>query len=395
MNEIFSSHFTANEERRNKLWQDCFFVFDTNVLTSVYKRSDGARDALYKIIGSLGDRLWIPYQVIFELLDNRAGIAHTQSGLYVDAIKSLRSVLVDFESSTSHPFLSEDLYGEFSAVSEKVIAELEKKRDYHSARITDDDVKQAFSKMFTGKVGAPFTDEQVKAIIKEGEVRYANKIPPGFEDINKHKGSVVFSDVCKRYGDLIIWKQIIEKAKALDKPVIFVTGEQKDDWWDRCGGKTIGPLPKLIDEFSTEVGQDFFIFSHYQFLELANKYLEQTTSLDVIKEVREAAISDEEGLGGVEALNHTSRLKIERLKRQMKDYKLVLESVTAANPIAGFGFDDEDPVYSPIDRESRRIGLNSRFSKDERIMDTERRIGELIELIDAEEHLMSWRVKGE
>ena len=57
MKDVFSSHFADDAERREKLWQNCFFVFDTNVLTSVYKRSDDARDALYKVIQSLGDRL--------------------------------------------------------------------------------------------------------------------------------------------------------------------------------------------------------------------------------------------------------------------------------------------------------------------------------------------------
>ncbi|GFM88876.1 hypothetical protein PSCICO_42750 [Pseudomonas cichorii] len=292
MKNVFASYFAADEGRRDRLWQDCFFVFDTNVLTSVYKRSDDARDALYKIIESLGERLWIPYQVAFELLENRASIAHTQSGFYADAIENLKSVLDGFDSANRHPFLPGELHKEFVSVSERVIYELEVKRDFHDSRLTNDDVKSAFADMLNNKVGARYSEEQLKAIVKEGEIRYANKIPPGFEDVNKHKGSQVFGDICKRYGDLIIWKQVIEKAKVLNKPVIMVTGEQKDDWWDRHGGKTIGPLPKLIEEFVEEVGQDFYLYSHHQFLDLANKHLKQNTSSEVIEEVREAAITD-------------------------------------------------------------------------------------------------------
>lgn len=292
MKDIFFSHFSYDDNRRENLWRDCIFIFDTNVLTSVYKRSDDARDALYKIIQELGERLWIPFQVVHELLDNRASIAHTQAGLYSAAIESLQSVLEGFDSAIRHPFLPKDLHDEFVLVSSKVIAELESKRDFHDGRITNDDVKSSLAEMLVGKVGSPYTDEQLRNIIKEGEARYANKIPPGFEDINKHKGSSIFSDVCKRYGDLIIWKQVIEHAKALSKPVIFVTGEQKDDWWNRHGGKTIGPLPALINEFYSEVGQDFYLYSHHQFLDLANKYLKQTTSPEVIDEVRDAAIDE-------------------------------------------------------------------------------------------------------
>lgn len=292
MKDVFSSHFADDAERRENLWKNCFFVFDTNVLTSVYKRSDDARDALYKVIGSLGDRLWIPYQVVHELLDNRASIAHTQAGLYSAAIENLTAVLDSFDSTTKHPFLPEALHKEFVDVSRKVIGELESKRDFHDSRLNTDDVKAALAEMLKGKVGARYSEEKLRGIISEGEKRYANRIPPGFEDINKHKGSTVFSDVCKRYGDLIIWKQVIEKAKKEGKPVIFVTGEQKDDWWDRHGGKTIGPLPRLIEEFAEEAGQDFFLYSHHHFLDLANTYLAQNTSSEVIEEVREAALNE-------------------------------------------------------------------------------------------------------
>lgn len=293
MKDVFSSHFADDVDRREKLWKNCFFVFDTNVLTSVYKRSDDARDALYKVIKSLGDRLWIPYQVVHELLDNRATIVHAQAGLYSGAIDSLTAVLESFNSTTKHPFLPESLHNEFVAVSNKVLDELASKRDFHDLRLTNDDVKADLAGMLAGKIGRRYSDEELKAITIEGEKRYANRIPPGFEDINKHKGSTVFSDVCKRYGDLIIWKQVIEKAKELNRPVIFVTGEQKDDWWNRQGGKTIGPLPRLIEEFDDETDQDFFLYSHHQFLDLANVYLKQNTSTEVIEEVRDAALNEE------------------------------------------------------------------------------------------------------
>lgn len=292
MKDIFSSHFATDEERRKNIWKECFFVFDTNVLTAVYKRSDHARDALYQIVRSLGDRLWIPYQVGYEFLDNRAKITHDQSRIYAAAIDELKAFLDSLEVATRHPFLSEKLHNEFLDVSKKVIDELEGKRAFHESRLTTDDVKHEFASLLAGKVGRKYDEAQLRQIVKEGDVRYSNQIPPGFQDINKHKGSSVFGDICKRYGDLIIWKQVIEKAKDLGKPVIMVTGEQKEDWWEKCAGKIIGPLPQLIEEFNSEVGKDFYLYSYHSFLSLANEYLEQTTSAEVIEEVREAAIDE-------------------------------------------------------------------------------------------------------
>jgi len=34
-----------------------------------------------------------------------------------------------------------------------------------------------------------------------------------------------------KFGDLIIWKEMIEKAKAEKRPIIFVTDDGKSDWW--------------------------------------------------------------------------------------------------------------------------------------------------------------------
>ncbi|WP_236238603.1 PIN-like domain-containing protein [Pseudomonas rhodesiae] len=290
MRSAFSSYFANVEERREQLWRECIFVFDTNVYTGVYKRSDDARDAFYKIVESLGQRLWAPYQVVYEYLDNRAKITHDQSKLYAGAIEDLKSMLGGYENSTKHPFLSSEVHAEFVSVSQKVLLELEDKRLFHEGRITKDDVRDRLLVLLDGKVGSKYSVEQLKNVIKEGEIRYANQDAPGFEDVGKYKGSVIFDHVCKRYGDLIIWKQILDQAKLLGKPVILVTEEQKDDWWEKMGGKTIGPLPELIEEFNEAVGQDFYLYSYHSFLQLANGYLNQDTSSAVIDEVRDTPV---------------------------------------------------------------------------------------------------------
>ena len=110
MRSTFPSHFANDPNRIKALWTDCLFVVDTNVLTGMYKYSDQTRDALYDVIESLGDRLWVPYQVMYEFLDNRAKIVHDQSKLYAATIAKLEGLQEDFESSTKHPFVSPPTY---------------------------------------------------------------------------------------------------------------------------------------------------------------------------------------------------------------------------------------------------------------------------------------------
>lgn len=289
MRSTFPSHFANDPNRIKALWADCLFVVDTNVLTGMYKYSDQTRDALYDVIESLGDRLWVPYQVMYEFLDNRAKIVHDQSKLYAATIAKLEGLQEDFESSTKHPFVSPPIYERFCQSSKEVLQELEAARSFHEGRITSDDVKDRLAFLLDGKVGKAYSKEVLADIVKEGEARYSQNTPPGFEDSNKHKGTTLLKEINKRYGDLIFWKQILDKAKELSVSVILVTGEKKEDWWSVCGGKTIGPLPELLDEFSEFTGKDFHIYATHNFLTLANEYLEQKTSPAAVEEIREAA----------------------------------------------------------------------------------------------------------
>lgn len=305
MKSLFPSHFANDQAKISKLWAECIFVFDTNVLTGLYKYSDETRDALYRVIESLGGRLWVPYQVMFEYLDNRAKIVHDQSKLYDSAISKLEDLKSEIDIPNRAPFVSEDVYEDFCRSTERVLGDLKSRRDLHVSRITDDDVKLRLSDLLDGKVGPAYSPEELSALIVDGERRYAQKIPPGFEDRDKHKGSLLVREINKRYGDLIFWKQVLDKAKGSSLSVILVTGERKEDWWSVCGGKTIGPLPELMDEFFTVTGKDFYIYTTHNFLHFANDYLHQDTSPAAVDEVRDTFVNEKE-LASREAVQQSS-----------------------------------------------------------------------------------------
>ncbi|MEN5305384.1 PIN domain-containing protein [Pseudomonas sp. TWI628] len=290
---MFANYFGFDDQAKQKLWDDCIFVFDTNVLTSLYKRSDEAREALLKIIETLGERVWIPHQVIYEFLRNRPSIVHEQSCMYAESTKKLSDFLAELESNTKHPFLDSQLHRNFVEVSCRVISALEDKAKYYEDRVVRDDVKERLADLLEGKVGDAYDENKLKELLKFGEGRYANHIPPGYEDAGKYKNSTVFEHVRARYGDLIVWRQLIDYAKAHSSSIILITGDQKDDWWLRVGGKTLSPRPELISEFKAEAGADFYMYSHSNFLSLANDYLHQRTSASVIKEIEDAALEVE------------------------------------------------------------------------------------------------------
>ena len=87
------------------------------------------------------------------------------------------------------------------------------------------------------------------------------------------------------YGDLIIWKQIIQYAKERSVGIVYVTHDQKEDWWNIVKGKTIGPRIELRREFTSETGQEFHMYSMNSFINTYNKMNEVPIDKSAIAEV--------------------------------------------------------------------------------------------------------------
>ena len=128
--------------------------------------------------------------------------------------------------------------------------------------------------------------EQFATIKKEGDDRYSKKIPPGYKDAKKDSGDL------DKFGDLIIWKEMMAKAKADKRPVIFISDDVKEDWWWIHKGRKLGPRPELVEEFKNESGQGFHIYEFSQFLRFAAiRYPEVK---EKVEQVEESLLADEE-----------------------------------------------------------------------------------------------------
>lgn len=75
------------------------------------------------------------------------------------------------------------------------------------------------------------------------------------------------------------------------KDVIFVTDDDKDDWWQTLKGKTIGLHPELINEITREGEVDrFYAYNTGSFLKYANEQLHTKVTEETIEEVNEVAL---------------------------------------------------------------------------------------------------------
>ncbi len=85
---------------------------------------------------------------------------------------------------------------------------------------------------------------------------------------------------------------MIDKATELNKGVVLVIDDKKEDWWEKFKGKTVGPRPELVKEFKDRANQTFHMYQADRFLELARENLGEQVSEEIVEEIREVRRRD-------------------------------------------------------------------------------------------------------
>lgn len=335
MKNLFPEHFKLSNEELKENWQSALFVFDANILLNLYRYSDSTRQEFLSILGEIRGRSWLPHRAVEEYLNNRLGVISQQEKAYDETIQKINDLKVGLENKRQHPFVSELIMGQVDSIFNDLAKELENNKQHHTSRIYDDQIKEEIAKIFDGNVGIPFSDEKLKEIISMGEIRYKQKIPPGYSDGAKKIDADIFLEKCKQYGDLIVWFQIIEKANEIRKNVILVTDDVKEDWWEKFKGKTLGPRVELIKEFKDATQQNFYMYQADRFLEFAKKNLGAQVSDSSLQEVRDT-IETQNSLAGSENFNKKTQKLVFNLSRLNENKALKLKRKIAFDEVNRF-----------------------------------------------------------
>jgi PIN like domain len=292
MRKNFPGYFQPNKDEINELWENCLFTVDANILLNLYRYSDHTRKEFIRILKSIEDRLWLPHQAAQEYFDNRLQVISQQEKAYEETSKAIEDLQGDLRNARQHPFISEKLMTQLTTVLGGVAKELTKNKKVHSARTSEDEIKDSIGNLFDGKVGQPYLEDQLAVICREGEERYAKKIPPGYKDDGKTDSSSSPQAQHRKFGDYIIWRQIIEKAAQEQKSIIFINDDKKEDWWLLFKGKTLGPRPELIKEFRDKSENRFHMYQADRFLKLAADHFKQVVKPEIFSEVRDLRMLD-------------------------------------------------------------------------------------------------------
>ncbi len=310
--KIIESYFSVDSQEA-ELWKNSVFVFDTSALLQFYYYSDNAKKNIFEtIFKTLKGRLWIPFHVGYEYLKNREStIKKSYSEKYdpleKENIKGIQTIiesiapkLDDFKNKTkstdTHPFIDasiiDDFKGEltkfknsFQEFESKSKKEFEDRKVEINSMLENDIVLSAIENYFEG--GEAYSFEKTMNIVASGEVRYRNNIPPGYKDSGDKEGT-------QKYGDLIIWQQIIDYAEKNKKSIIFVIDDVKEDWVHvikHDKEKRIDrPREELIKEIKDRANTDFWMYTFSQFLYKAKERLNAKIDTKVLEEVEQVNI---------------------------------------------------------------------------------------------------------
>ena len=289
------NEYELSLDKEMNLWKNSIFIFDTSALIDFYFYPKETRQEIFqKIFPKLKERLWIPNHVQYEFLKNRKGniekpIVNNYDPIRNEKLKSLNSakseilkiagqIKQDTLKPEKHPFLPQKKIDEFIDFTkelenkvkqfDKDINEEIKKQETDIKSLNENDtILKTFEQYL--KVGEEFSHSKIMEIVAEGNLRYEFKIPPGYEDKKEKIGTQIF-------GDLIIWKQILEYSKKENKSVIFVSNDLKIDWCykDKDSNNRISsPRHELIKEFKDNNQKEFWMYSQSQFVYIAKEFL--------------------------------------------------------------------------------------------------------------------------
>lgn len=267
------------------LIENASIVFDTSSLGKLYHLTDANKQSMLNILREhFKDRIWIPSWVWNEYGRNRKKfIAQPISDCYrkpkflesknhiylhllkehIDSLKSTDNFHPYFDAEYIEEMygLHQKLQGIVDAIrckTEQIYAQ--KHNEIRELTKAEDEVFNTISEF---RIAPELVYDKILDIVREGDVRYRHNIPPGYLDSGKTS--------IDKFGDLIIWKEIIEHSNDEKCDVVFICNDLKKDWYNDSTQSI--PREELIYEFSSLTGRTIAIITLETFISsLSNIY---------------------------------------------------------------------------------------------------------------------------
>jgi len=287
MKDRFSWYSPLTKSEVDEAWDAGILTVDANVLLDLYRYHEGTRDSLISSIEKLKCVKWISAQTAEEFFRNRKKSILSSQKTFKEAqdeIDKLKAKATEVTQALKSNRLvpssiSEDLSKGADCLILNATQAITEEIKKHPKFLDDDPILERLYGIFEESIGDDFSEADKRIHAKTAEERKNKKIPPGYMDKDK--------DGDRSYGDYFFWRQVLDHAKAQAKPVIIVTSEKKEDWWEIVSGQTIGPRYELLKEAYEVTGKKALIYQTDRFLSYALDRLGEKKNEKAVAEISE------------------------------------------------------------------------------------------------------------
>jgi hypothetical protein len=308
---------------------------DTNVLLNLYRFQAEAREDLFRALEGVRDRIWIPYQVGLEFHRRRLDVIAEQEAYFESTkrqlkklIDELRATVGDFptriglsQASTKEIL---DSIGGLSSVLSGEVTRAGSANEVRLKHFEADRVLERLEALFEERVGAPMSSAELHEARKEAQRRIDARIPPGYEDAGKADPT----------GDYLIFRQLMSEAKQRELPVVFVTDDEKPDWYRKQQGKPLGARPELREEMMAEAGVPLLFMTTEAFLRNVKEHLHFRVAPETLDQAKKLP----------EIVEEDQRSQLERavaMQLRNRNLERIREWLDSQAAAAGAGLSDE------------------------------------------------------
>jgi hypothetical protein len=268
------------------IWEKGVLTVDANVLLDLYRYNENTRKGLIVGLEQFRGRIWLSHQAASEFFKNRNKVIVSVSKSFEDAAKEISKLRSNLESTIEqlkgNRIVPGNVTEELQTSVGENISNAEKAINIANSKYPDylknDPILDKLLNLFDGSVGDNFPEDKLKNMTEEAQRRIDGKIPPGYLDDGKEGD--------RRYGDFFLWCQILDYAKQKEMPLILVTSERKDDWWETPSGKTVSPRNELLREAMEYTNQRILIYRTERFLQYSAEKSGKKVDKEAVEEIR-------------------------------------------------------------------------------------------------------------
>lgn len=286
MKNQFAWYFASSPEAASEAWNTGYLSIDANVLLDLYRYHPSTRDELLNALETFKGRIWLSRQAADEFFRNRKRVIASAEATFKEADEDFQKILNIVQNEINnikrHRLVSR---AEIDLMLKSITAAIKSTRESisqsaaeHPNYLVSDPILERIIELFGDSIGQGPNNERKVELLKQGKKRHDEKIPPGYMDDKK--------DGPTKYGDFFIWNELIDFAKAGSTPIIYVTSDNKEDWWEIKSGKTLGPRPELLSEFWAETGKFIYIYQRDRFSQRVNETAGEVVSSASVEEIQ-------------------------------------------------------------------------------------------------------------